>query len=184
MPLSPSAARTHIHTRTIECNGYERDDGLWDIEGHLVDTKSYGFDSRWRTHIPAGEPIHEMWLRLTIDDRLKIHACEAATDYSPYPMCPDITGRFGELAGLSIGPGWMREVGKRVGGVLGCTHLYELLRPVATTAFQTLVKSERFKAPLEPGRRPPLLNSCHAHASDSEVVRERWPAFFTGPAAN
>ncbi len=38
MPLSPPAAsREHIHTRVVECRGYRRDDGLWDIEGHITD---------------------------------------------------------------------------------------------------------------------------------------------------
>ena len=39
MPLSPAAPREHIHTRTVTCRGYRRKDGLWDIEGHLVDVK-------------------------------------------------------------------------------------------------------------------------------------------------
>ncbi len=33
MQLSNASKRKHIHTRRIECLGYERDDGLWDIEG-------------------------------------------------------------------------------------------------------------------------------------------------------
>ena len=38
MPLSTSAPRQLMHNRAIECRGYQREDGLWDIEGHLVDT--------------------------------------------------------------------------------------------------------------------------------------------------
>ena len=41
MPLSTSAPRQLMHNRAIECRGYQREDGLWDIEGHLVDTKTY-----------------------------------------------------------------------------------------------------------------------------------------------
>ena len=33
MPLPAPAPRTLKHTRAIECTGYEREDGLWDIEG-------------------------------------------------------------------------------------------------------------------------------------------------------
>ncbi|NNG04491.1 MAG: hypothetical protein HKM95_10380, partial [Inquilinus sp.] len=32
-------------------------------------------------------------------------------------------------------------------------------------------------------QRPPLLNSCHAFASDSEIVEKYWPDFYTGDRA-
>ena len=41
MPLSNPAPRKPMHTRTVECRGYLRDDGRWDIEGHLIDTKPF-----------------------------------------------------------------------------------------------------------------------------------------------
>ena len=40
MPLSAPAARERLHTRQIECHGYRRADGLFDIEGHSTDTKT------------------------------------------------------------------------------------------------------------------------------------------------
>ena len=40
MPLPNPVPRKLMHTRAIECNGYEREDGLWDIEAHLTDTKT------------------------------------------------------------------------------------------------------------------------------------------------
>lgn len=183
MPLSAPAPRKHLHTRTIVCDGYQREDGLWDIEGHLVDVKSYDFDNHHRGTVRAGVPVHEMWLRLTIDDDLNIHGAEAATDHAPYGMCPDITPRFELLKGLRIGAGFHREVQKRVGGVKGCTHLVELLRPLATTAYQTLVAKRRKSEadPDAPPRRPLFLDTCHAHASDSPEVKRRWPDFYTGP---
>lgn len=185
MPLSPPASRTLLHTRTVTCHGYQRDDGLWDIEGHLVDEKTYDFENHHRGLVEAGVPVHEMWLRLSIDDDLEIREAEACTDYAPYAMCPDITPRFALLEGLRIGPGFHREVHKRVGGVKGCTHLVELLRPLATAAFQTLVAKRRNReaqthANAQP-KRPPFLDTCHAHASDSPEVKRRWPAFYTGP---
>ena len=182
MPLSAPAPRELLHTRTVTCHGYRREDGLWDIEGHLVDVKTYGFDNHHRGRVEAGEPVHEMWLRLSIDDDMTIRAAEAATDHAPYAMCPDITPRFGLLEGLRIGPGFHREVQKRVGGVKGCTHLVELLRPLATAAFQTLVaKRRKREADADgPPKRPVFLNTCHAHASDSPEVKRRWPAFYTG----
>ncbi|HYD97931.1 MAG TPA: DUF2889 domain-containing protein, partial [Alphaproteobacteria bacterium] len=79
MPLSAPAARRHIHTRTVTCQGFRREDGLWDIEGHMTDVKTYAFGNEWRGEIAPGEPLHDMWMRLTIDDGFTVHAVEAVT---------------------------------------------------------------------------------------------------------
>ena len=184
MPLSEPAPRRLLHTRHVECRGYLRDDGLWDIEGHMVDAKTYSFPNRHRGTVEAGEPVHEMWLRFTIDDAMRIHGVEAVTDHGPYHMCPAITPNFKRLEGLTIGPGFRRAVRERVGGLQGCTHLVELVGPVSTTAFQTLNARRRFKDASVRGEdeseRPRILGTCHALASDSPVVKELWPEFHTG----
>ena len=51
--LSRPARREHIHTRDIRCRGFRREDGLWDIEVTLEDTKTYSFDNRDPPHAPA-----------------------------------------------------------------------------------------------------------------------------------
>ena len=43
MPLTQTVRRKAMHTRVVTCHGYLREDGLWDIEGHMVDTKPYAF---------------------------------------------------------------------------------------------------------------------------------------------
>lgn len=179
MPLSPPQSREHIHTRVVECKGYRRTDGLWDIEGHITDRKTYSYTSSERGEVKAGEPVHDMWLRLTLDDRMRVMAVEAVTDHAPYPAtCPGITPDYQKIVGLSIGPGWTRAVKERVGGVHGCTHLTELLGPVATTAFQTIYpllarerkeKAEREGASQSPGPFP-LLNTCHSFRADGPVI--------------
>ncbi len=138
MPLSAPAAREPIHTRRVTCQGYRRADGLWDIEGHLTDVKSYAFHTEERGHMEPGDPIHQMWMRLTVDDGLTVQAVEAVTEHSPYRACGSILPNFQTLVGLRIGPGWTRAVKERLGGPKGCTHLVELLGPLATTAFQTV----------------------------------------------
>ena len=124
MPLTNPVERELIHERTIECKGYKRKDDLWDIEGHLVDIKSYEFPNYDRNGIAAGEPIHDMWLRITVDNNMLIHEAEAVTDASPFNICPNIS---------SI-----------------------------------------------PGKKPLLLNSCHAYAANSSVVKRQWPSFYEG----
>lgn len=171
------------------CRGYRRTDGLWDIEGHLKDVKTYAFDTEQRGHLEPGDPVHEMWVRLTVDDRLTVHAVEVVTDKSPYGACGDITPAFQKLVGLNVAKGWTRAVKERLGGVHGCTHLVELLGPVATTAFQTVFPllsreaEERARAagtPLVRHGRPPLLDMCHMFRSDGEHARRHWPEHYTG----
>ena len=60
MPLSNPAPREAFHHRSVDYRGYRREDGLWDIEAHLSDTKAYTFDSSFRGTIEPGEPIHDM----------------------------------------------------------------------------------------------------------------------------
>lgn len=189
MPLSPPAEREHIHTRSIDCKGYLRQDGLWDIEAHMTDTKTYAFDNAYRGRLEPGDPIHDMWLRVTIDDGFVIRGAEAAMDGTPYGMCPQAAPNFERLVGIKIGPGWMKAVRQQVGGVNGCTHLVELLQTVATVAYQTTysakaVKKSEKDAAAEPTdsakRRPPHLHTCHALRTDGEVVKRHYPEWYTG----
>jgi len=180
MPLSAPAEREPIHQRRVECRGYRRKDGLWDIEGHMTDLKSYDFDNAERGMVEAGVPVHEMWMRITVDDDLLIHDCEASTEYAPYSICPQAAAPMEKLKGLRIGPGWLREMNKRVGGTLGCTHLRELLGPMATTAFQTIFPIKEKESRLAPGERPKLLGTCHAYAPDSPVVKRLFPEHYRG----
>jgi len=193
MPLSEPAAREPIHTREVTCRGYRRADGLWDVEGHLTDVKAYEFHTEQRGRIVPGDPVHGMWLRLTVDNDLTVHAVEAVTEKSPYRTCGAVTPNFQRLVGLKIGPGWTRAVKERLGGTHGCTHLVELLGPIATTAFQTIYpilareQAEKAKADgkedMLRSKRPVLLNTCHIFDSNGEVVRKHWPDHYTGDRA-
>lgn len=203
MPLSQPAAREKLHTRDIQICGYRRDDGLYDIEAHLSDAKSYGFANQDRGYVAAGENIHGMWLRLTLDEHMTIVESEAATDQSPYAVCPSAAPAFAKLAGLRIKPGFLREAAHRVGGALGCTHLRELLQQMATTAYQTINPYRAWREAKAAGDDTPgsegvdarvsarmmasgnsLVNSCRAYASDGPIVRRRWPELYTGAASD
>lgn len=196
MPLPAPAERQPLHTRRVTCQGYFRRDGLFDIEGHITDEKSYDQQDEYRGDMRAGDFVHNMRIRLTMDVKMTIVDVEATTDNSPYRICGQITPSFKKLIGLRIAPGFHREVKARLGGVHGCTHLVELLGPVATTAFQT-IDSDRAQelhaaweaehggaAPARPGgarKGPPtVLNTCHAWAADGEVVARWAPDYYTG----
>jgi len=184
MPLSKPAPRQHMHTREIRCLGFRRDDGLWDIEGSIADTKTYSFDNQSRGGIASGEHIHHMKIRITVDDDLMIHAAEAVTESSPYGICPSITGAFSALRGIRIGSGWRREVARVMGKTSGCTHLRDLLcGPIAVTAYQTIIpKRQQEGQSTKNHSRPAVLNTCIAYAEDGPIVRDRWPDFYKNPA--
>ena len=199
MPLSPPVGRQHLHTRRVTCQGFFREDGLWDIEGRITDEKSYEHANEWRGPLKPGDFVHDMSIRLTLNDRFTIVDVDAVTDKSPYRICGDVTPDFKKLIGLRVGGGFHREVRARLGGVHGCTHIVELLGPVATTAFQTissgkareLERAHRAKsdpapqqdAPSKPRRKPYVIDTCHAWAADGPVVKRWAPDFYSGPDA-
>ena len=117
MPLPEPIARKHLHTRAIDYRGYEREDGLWDIEAHMTDKKTYQFSNNWRGDVPIGEPLHEMLLRVTIDDNFVIQDVVAVTEHSPFEMCPSITSAYKAVIGIQMGAGWRKAIRMKVGGV-------------------------------------------------------------------
>lgn len=157
-----------MHTRRVTCQGFRRTDGLWDIEGRVVDTKAYVFENHDRGRIEIGDPLHDMSMRLTIDDKFVISDIEVTIDKSPYRMCPQITPNFQRLVGLNVGPGFLRKARRLLGGTQGCTHLVELLGPMATTAFQTIGPVLNRKNP-GLNRKSPALNKESAAKSEDPL---------------
>lgn len=189
MPLSQPSTRQLAHTRVVTCHGYKRDDNLWDVEGRIVDTKPYGFSNKDRGgRIEAGEALHDISIRLTVDNELTVVDAEAVIDESPYNYCKCVTSVAKQLVGLQIAPGWTNKSKAAMGKNRGCTHLTELLGPVATTAIQTMA-SERMKLEKaakesldedRKGLKSPFIDSCHSLSADSPVVKMHWPEQYQG----
>ncbi len=182
MPLSQPAERELTHTRVVTCHGYRRADGLFDIEGRIVDTKPYRFRNRDRGGwIEADEALHDMSIRLTVDVHFEVVDAEAVIDASPYNYCTSVAAVAKNLVGLRIRPGWTDKSRQAMGDKRGCTHLTELLGPVATTAIQTIVADRNRNSKPGPKRgKPPFLNSCHSYADDSPVIQQHWPEAYRG----
>jgi hypothetical protein len=178
MPLPTPAERSLIHARRIECQGFRRTDGLWDIEAHLLDTKTHAWLLKAKGELPAGAALHAMALRMTIDDGFIVRDIIALTEASPFPVCPEITGAFSRLVGSRIGPGWRKQVNELLGGIQGCTHLVELLGPIATVAFQTLAPFLEHQWP--GSTKPPHFDACHALRTDGETVKQYYPQWYDG----
>ncbi|WP_415885768.1 DUF2889 domain-containing protein [Neptuniibacter sp. QD37_6] len=177
MPLSRPTRRETHHNRTVMCNGYLRDDGLWDVEARMTDVKTRDVDNPERGgYVPAGEAFHDMSIRLTLDKGLLIKQVEACIDYSPFRICKKVGAAYAQLQGTRIGPGWLRIAKDRIGGVAGCTHMNELLPVLATTAIQSIWPSSD-KDVLAQGAEF-MLDSCHSWGRSSEMVREYLPEHY------
>lgn len=179
--LSPAAPRALLHTRRVECTGWEREDGLFDIEGRLSDVRAFDLDgSRGNAPRKAGDPVHLMSLRITLDERFTIMAAEACSHQIPYADCSGINDAYQQLVGLQIKGGFTRAVKDRFSGEQGCTHLTELLGPMATTAFQAISpalerrRARRGEAIDDPNSADRLLGSCHGLRRGGEPAIIRW----------
>lgn len=190
MALETTVKRIKLHHRSIQCEGFKRDDGLWDIEAHLTDQRSYdcSYDPEHRGGlIPAGENVHNMRVRLTLDLDFLIHDAVAISDETPFPICFKATEVMQRLIGLRMRKGWLKEVRERISTEVSCTHLIDLLTPIANTAYQTMhaaleERAEQRKREDKNFTRQKLgiLDTCIALASDGEVVKRQWPEFYTG----
>jgi hypothetical protein len=177
---SPGEALELLHVRQIEMRGARRPDGLFQVEGRVIDQKPYVFTaaSGGRTVAP-NTPIHDLGVRLVFDSDMVVVDVQTFTDAAPYDTCPGGGQALQSMKGVRIGPGWSSEVRKRLSGARSCTHLMELLMPLATTAIQAMSAMRAGQPePLDADGRPRKIDSCYAYASDGELVRSRWPQFF------
>jgi Protein of unknown function (DUF2889) len=176
---SGAVERRLSHRRSIDIAGYQRRDGLYDIEATLIDVKGIPIVTPDRPNIAVGDELHNMVLCLTINSDMKIVAVNTLMNATPYITCPGIANAYQSLVGVVIGAGWTRIIKDLFNGVKGCTHLRELLGPIATVAFQTVVDEEcRIKDYREsPEVFKAMIGSCYGLARDSHNVERLWPEF-------
>jgi len=180
MPLSVPTPRREIHHRVIDMYGFHRDDGLYDIESHLVDTKPFPMALVARLQpLPSGEPLHDLSIRLTIDDAFVVHKIEASSDATPYALCKEAESTLSVLVGERIAAGWSNIVREKLRGSASCTHLMEMLIPLATTAIQAIRGARRIGQTTvnvaEVAVRP---DSCYAYSRRRAVIQRFWPKHF------
>ena len=164
-----------MHTRRVEYRGFRRDDGLWDIEGELHDSKPHPFEIEGEGRWEPGQAVHHMLLRVSIDDAMVIRDIAVAMDAYPHGPCPQAMAPMQRLVGETLGRGWRQTIQRHLGGIQGCTHLRELLFNLATAAFQT--KTASFAPPAD-GRPPAHLGQCLAWDFNGPVVEKAYPMFF------
>jgi hypothetical protein len=175
--MTDNVERKELHHRQIDLRFFERSDGLFEVEGRLVDRKTHPF--RRVLHdcdTPAGTPLHDIEVRLVVDESLLVHDASATLAASPFGVCRGAADTLAPLKGLRIGAGWNKRVRELLGGAASCTHIVELLGPMATTIHQGLAP-QRLARMTQPGNDADQskIDSCYAYASERAVVARLWP---------
>ena len=172
-------SRERLHGRTVSYDGYLRKDGLFDIECHIVDVKDHDFELLTGTR-RAGVPVHDMWVRATIDRDFVIRGIEAVTDSMPYPgACDRIGPAYEKLVGANLVNGFRKHLHDVMGGVRGCTHITEMLSYLPTAAVQTFSGLQRED---DGDQKPFQLDRCHALETTTDSVRRYYPKWYRGAA--
>ena len=179
MPLPPPArTRQSAHLRRISIEGYRRDDGMLELDACLRDTKAvdYPLASGVRK---AGDPVHEMWVRVTVDAAFNIVDAQACSDWVPYVGgCDTIGPAYRQLIGLNLVRGFRRTVSEMFADIRGCSHITELLLSLPTAAIQTFATFQRDNE--DNDGKPFQLDRCHALETSTETVRTYYPKWYRG----
>ena len=185
MTLPQAAEHRQLkHRRQIDVQVFARGDGLWEVDATLSDVKTRPAPMPDGLR-PAGAPIHDMLLRLVVNERLDIVEAGSQTRAMPYPgQCGDHGDAYGRLVGLNLMQDFRKKLRERVGGVLACTHLTELAQTLPTAVVQAFageVIDTRGNA--QGAAQPFQLDRCHALRRDGEAVRLHYPRWYR-PAAD
>jgi hypothetical protein len=177
MPLPPAAPTRQLkHRRSIDVSVHARGNGLWEVDAEIRDTKTR--DAKLAGGIrAAGEPIHDMLLRIVVDERFNILEAGSETRAMPYPgHCDDLGDTYAQLVGLNLLKGFRRDVKERLGGTAGCTHLTELTQVLPTAVIQAFAGEVINTREDGSSDTPPFqLDRCHALRRDGPAVARFYP---------
>ncbi|WP_280153293.1 DUF2889 domain-containing protein [Piscinibacter sp. XHJ-5] len=185
----PTAApeRQLKHRRSLDVQVFARGNGLWEVDARLIDVKTRDVAMTVGSTRRAGDPIHDMLLRLVINEQLDILEAGSDTLWMPYPgHCEHHGDAYAALVGLNLLRGFRLKVLERLRGVQGCTHLTELTQVLPTAVIQAMagevIDTREGGASGEP---PFQIDRCHALRADGEVVRQYFPRWHrAAPADN
>jgi hypothetical protein len=181
--VQPPVQRRPLHRRALDVQVFARDDGLFDVEASLTDTKSHDVPLAGTTR-KAGEPIHQMRLLLTVDTELNITAASSETLWMPYVgACDEHGDAYARLVGLNLMRGFRQAVHERLGATRGCTHLTELCQVLPTAVIQALAGSVIDTREGDAAGHPPFqLDRCHALRRDGDTVAQFYPRWHLSPS--
>ena len=180
----PTAAsdRQLTHRRCIDVQIYARGNGLWEVDAHITDVRTS--PTRMATGLlPAGSPIHDMLLRLVVDESFNIVEAGAETTAMPYTgECDRYGDAYGRLVGLNLMRGFRQAVKERLGGVQGCTHITELTQVLPTAVVQAFAGEViDTRGDADGSVQPFQIDRCHALRADGTVVKTYYPRWYRAP---
>ena len=176
---TPSTPRRLLHRRALDVQVYARDDGLYEVEAQLTDTKTRDIQLAGGLR-RAGEPVHDMVLHLVVDAQLNVREAGSATRWMPYPgACDEHGNAYGRLVGLNLLKGFRLGVKDRLAGIKGCTHLTELCQILPTAVIQAFAGIVIDTREGDAAGNPPFqLDKCHALRSDGAAVLSHYPRWY------
>jgi hypothetical protein len=126
--------------------------------------------------------VHDISVRMTVDGDYVVRALEASSDVTPWPLCKEAESTLQALVGERIARGWSAKVKERLRGAASCTHIMEMLIPLATTAFQGIrgLQPKDMRRPAVNGV-PAQLDTCYAYGRTRSVVQHLWPQHYVAP---
>lgn len=170
------------HRRRIDVQIYSRGNGLWEVDARIDDTRPETVELATGPRL-AGEPIHDMLLRLVVDEKFNIVEAGAQTVSMPYPgQCDAYGGAYARLVGLNLMQGFRHAVRERLGGVQACTHITELAQVLPTAVVQAFageVLDTRGDSADSP--QPFQIDRCHALRADGPAVKTYYPRWYRAP---
>jgi hypothetical protein len=163
--MSENEAPKALHRRSINHQTWQHEDGALEIESRLIDSKAYDTQIGFNRPLPAGEPVHDMTIRILLGRDGVIRDITLRMDSAPFDICPEVIGRFEDLRGASMGRGWNNFLSMRFNGAGGCRHLVDLLRGMGTVVFQSAHGKSWTPESLER-----MADSCHAFRQGGPVM--------------
>ncbi|MFP4453274.1 MAG: DUF2889 domain-containing protein [Desulfobacterales bacterium] len=135
MAIDKSGA-AKAHTRVLEINTYEVEQGLAIVEGTLKDDC---FVSRYLASGDQRPPgtIHHMIVRMKIrSPDMTIEEVEAEMPSIPRQECIETIDTLKPLEGMRIASGFTLKVKEMLGGPKSCAHMVSLVLAMAPAAVQ------------------------------------------------
>ena len=179
-PLFSSGAELKkIHHRNIDFAGYMRSDGLFQVQGRVMDQRPQGsLEPETSPVTDATEMIHDLGIDIIFDANMTVLAVRTVSKTYPYRQCPSGGDALQAIVGMRIGAGWSSEVRKRLPSAGVCAHLKEILIPLASAAYQSMT-FQRLRQPdlVDDAGKPRKINSCYAYRDSGELVLSRWPQY-------
>ena len=184
LPIAASELQLK-HSRRIEVQVYARADGLWEVDACLSDSRTH--ELRLLTGLRgAGEPIHDMLLRLVVDEQFNVLQAGSQMRATPYPgQCDAGEDVYARLAGLNLLKGFRQGVKTRCGATQGCTHLSELTQVIPTAVIQAFAGDVIDVLDRPDATAPPFqIDRCRALRADGQAVQTYYPRWYRAPLSS